>query len=83
MQQRVSVPRPYDRFAYLWLAVGGALSLFSGGGGLDVGFDYAGFVHVASFEILDFAAETINDNRPEWVVFSGSAGDVTSIDWKV
>ena len=47
------------------------LSLFSGGGGLDLGFDLAGFSHVASYEILDFAAKTIRLNRPRWKVYSG------------
>ena len=59
------------------------LSLFSGGGGLDLGFDLAGFTHVASYEILDFAAKTIKLNRPKWTVFTGQEGDVTSIDWKI
>ena len=44
------------------------LSLFSGGGGLDLGFDLADFSHVASYEILDFAAKTIKLNRPNWSV---------------
>lgn len=59
-----------------------ALSLFSGGGGLDLGFDLAGFSHVASFEILEFAAKTIKLNRPSWNVFTGPDGDVTNIDWR-
>ena len=58
------------------------LSLFSGGGGLDLGFDLAGFSHVASYEILDFAAKTIKLNRPKWNVFTGTNGDVTSVDWR-
>lgn len=58
-----------------------ALSLFSGGGGMDLGFDRAGFKHVASYELLDFAAESIRLNRPNWNVFSGEQGDVTEIDW--
>jgi len=58
-----------------------ALSLFSGGGGMDLGFDKAGFEHVASYELLDFAADTIRLNRPNWNVFSGDDGDVTDIDW--
>lgn len=57
------------------------LSLFSGGGGLDLGFDLAGFSHVASYEILDFAAKTIKLNRPSWNVYTGDDGDVTNIDW--
>lgn len=53
------------------------LSLFSGGGGLDLGFERAGFDHRASFEILDICGETLKANRPAWDVRSGSvAGDV-------
>lgn len=58
------------------------LSLFSGGGGLDLGFDLAGFRHVASYERLLFACVTLKNNRPEWSVFSGDEGDVTAVDWK-
>lgn len=58
-----------------------ALSLFSGGGGLDLGFDRAGYAHVASFEVLDHAAETLVTNRPDWDVRSGDAGDVTEVKW--
>ncbi|WP_323768357.1 DNA (cytosine-5-)-methyltransferase [Antarctobacter sp.] len=58
------------------------LSLFSGGGGLDLGFDRAGFTHYASYEILKFAGETLRSNRPKWKVFSGENGDVTRQDWK-
>jgi len=60
-----------------------ALSMFSGGGGLDLGFDCAGFEHVSSYELLDFAAESIHQNRPSWNVFGGANGDVTEIDWRV
>lgn len=59
-----------------------AISLFSGGGGLDLGFDRAGFVHRGSWEVLDFAAETLRISRPEWSVFGGEDGDVTQIDWR-
>ena len=59
-----------------------ALSLFSGGGGLDLGFDNAGFNHVASYDVLEFAGETLKTNRPDWDVYSGHAGDVTKIDWE-
>ena len=58
-----------------------ALSLFSGGGGMDLGFDRAGFKHAASYELLDFAADTLRKNRPGWEVFSGENGDVTEVDW--
>lgn len=58
-----------------------ALSLFSGGGGLDLGFERAGFQHVASFDILEICGATLRDSRPKWRVFSGPDGDVTRIDW--
>jgi DNA (cytosine-5)-methyltransferase 1 len=58
-----------------------ALSLFSGGGGLDIGFDRAGFGHVASYEILDQAAQILRKAKPDWIVFSGDEGDVRGTDW--
>ena len=55
-----------------------ALSLFSGGGGLDIGFERAGFNHSASFELLDICGQTLRANRPGWTVMAGqSHGDVT------
>jgi DNA (cytosine-5)-methyltransferase 1 len=54
-----------------------ALSLFAGGGGLDLGFERAGFAHSAAFEILDICGQTLRANRPGWQVASGvDAGDV-------
>ena len=44
------------------------LSLFSGAGGLDLGFDKAGFIHTQSSDILDCAVRTLQNNRPEWDV---------------
>ena len=58
-----------------------ALSLFSGGGGLDLAFERAGFEHVASFDILDICGATLQRSRPGWRVFSGPAGDVRQVDW--
>lgn len=55
------------------------ISLFSGGGGLDLGFERAGFHHQALFELLDVCGETLRANRPQWKVFAGaSEGDVTA-----
>lgn len=54
-----------------------ALSLFSGGGGLDLGFERAGFSHQASYEWLDICGQTLLTNRPNWEVHSGAInGDV-------
>ena len=56
-----------------------SLSLFSGGVGLELGFERAGYQHVASFEILDICGETLRTNRPTWDIRSGAeAGDVRS-----
>ncbi len=60
----------------------GALSLFSGGGGLDVGFEHAGFEHLASYDVLEICGSTLRRNRPRWNVNSGEDGDVTGVDWK-
>lgn len=58
------------------------LSLFSGGGGLDLGFDRAGFEHIASYELIPICKETFALNRPDWQVYAGlSEGDVTKVDW--
>ncbi len=60
-----------------------ALSLFSGGGGLDLGFDRAGFSHQASYELIPICKNTIKENRPDWSVFGGpDDGDVTHIQWE-
>jgi len=61
-----------------------ALSLFCGCGGLDLGFDKAGFIHVASYDILPICGQTISHNKPNWKVFSGiEEGDVRNVDWSV
>ena len=59
-----------------------SISMFSGCGGLDVGFDRAGFSHLASYEILEGAAQVIKKNKPKWEVLSGDAGNVRDINWK-
>ncbi len=59
-----------------------SLSLFSGGGGLDLGFDRAGFTHAASYDTLAASGETLRLNRPDWVVHAGEDGDVRDLDWR-
>jgi DNA (cytosine-5)-methyltransferase 1 len=59
-----------------------SLSLFSGGGGLDLGFDRAGFNHVASYEMVEPMGKTLSENRSEWKVYAGEDGDVIEVDWK-
>lgn len=59
-----------------------SLSLFSGGGGLDIGFARAGYEHVASFEILEDAAATLVKANPDWSVYGGAEGDVTEVSWR-
>lgn len=58
-----------------------SLSLFSGGGGLDLGYERAGFAHLASYEWLEPAAATLVKARPDWLVFGGDDGDVRRVDW--
>jgi DNA (cytosine-5)-methyltransferase 1 len=58
-----------------------ALSLFSGGGGMDIGFDRAGFEHVANYEIMEGAGTVLRTAHPDWNVFSGNDGDVRNVDW--
>lgn len=53
------------------------LGLFAGAGGLDLGFELAGFIHTESNEILDCAIETLQLNRPEWDVFHGDVREYT------
>lgn len=59
-----------------------SLSLFSGGGGLDLGFERAGYEHVASYEWLQDAANTLQKARPTWEVHGGlEDGDVRGVPW--
>ena len=53
------------------------LGLFSGAGGLDLGFEKAGFIHTQSSDILDYAVETMRLNRPDWDVLNCDVRDYT------
>jgi DNA (cytosine-5)-methyltransferase 1 len=80
----INVPRLNPEYLMPQLADHGmrSLSLFSGGGGLDLGFERAGFSHVASYDTLESAGVTLGNLRPQWKVFSGLEGDVTKVDWR-
>lgn len=47
------------------------LSIFSGAGGLDLGFENAGFSHLGLVELDNHCVATIKKNRPNWNVFHG------------
>lgn len=47
------------------------LSLFSGAGGLDLGFELQGFQHLECVEIDEHCVATLKHNRPHWSVYHG------------
>lgn len=51
------------------------LGLFSGAGGLDLGFEKAGFQHIESSDILEVATRTLKFNRPDWDVLQCDVAD--------
>jgi len=53
------------------------LGLFSGAGGLDLGFELEGFLHTESNEILSYAVETMKNNRPNWDIIQGDVREYT------
>jgi DNA (cytosine-5)-methyltransferase 1 len=58
------------------------VSLFSGGGGLDIGFERAGYSHVASYELREDATNVLKEAHPNWKIFGGTDGDVCQVDWE-
>lgn len=54
------------------------ISLFSGIGGLDFGFEAAGFHTNVALEMDKFSCETMRQNRPEWTVLEADINNVTS-----
>ena len=45
------------------------VSFFTGCGGIDLGFEAAGFRHLAAFEHAELFCRTLRQNRPGWKVF--------------
>lgn len=58
------------------------VSFFTGCGGMDLGFEAAGFHHVAAFEHNEVFCRTLRKNRPAWTVFGPpfDPGDVSDFD---
>ena len=48
---------------------------------MDIGFDRAGFKHIASYEIMEGAASVIRTAHPDWIVYGGENGDVRRVKW--
>ena len=53
-----------------------AVSFFSGAGGLDLGFKYAGFANLAAFEINQLFSETLRANNPTLRVYGPPSHDI-------
>lgn len=58
------------------------VSFFTGCGGIDLGFETAGYTHIAAFEINELFCKTLRKNRPNWKVFGPPthSGDVSKVD---
>ncbi|WP_139798136.1 DNA cytosine methyltransferase [Fulvimarina manganoxydans] len=56
------------------------ISLFSGIGGLDFGFEEAGFETRVALELDRFACRTMRSNRPSWNVMEGDIATMSSED---
>ena len=54
------------------------ISLFSGAGGLDIGFEKAGFEIAVSIEVDPSCCETLRANRPNLTIINKSITEVTS-----
>ncbi|NEQ69844.1 MAG: DNA cytosine methyltransferase [Symploca sp. SIO2D2] len=55
-------------------------SLFSGAGGLDLGFEMAGFKHLYSTDIDSWSIKTLRDNRPGWDVAEADIRELSGND---
>ena len=53
------------------------ISLFSGAGGLDIGFESAGFQVAVAVEVDPSCCETLKTNKPDMAIINKSIVDVT------
>jgi len=56
------------------------ISLFSGAGGLDIGFEQAGFEIVVAVEADPACCNTLRKNRPSLTVFEGDVSEITGAE---
>ncbi len=54
--------------------------LFSGGGGLDLGFEMAKFQHLYSSDIDEWSVKTLRGNRSDWDITQGDIYDLSAQD---
>jgi DNA (cytosine-5)-methyltransferase 1 len=54
--------------------------LFSGAGGLDLGFEMAGYRHLYSSDIDTWSVRTLRDNRPNWEATEADVRELTARD---
>lgn len=57
------------------------VSFFTGCGGIDLGFEAAGYEHKAAFEFNELFCKTLRKNKPNWKVFGPPthSGDVSNV----
>lgn len=58
------------------------VSLFSGGGGLDLGFEAAGFDPLVCIDSDPVACETLSHNRPNWNVVCGDIREFNATPYR-
>jgi DNA (cytosine-5)-methyltransferase 1 len=81
-QKQWSGPKPRSLADYKVSPNGIPLvSFFTGCGGIDLGFEAAGYEHVAAFEFNELFCKTLRKNRPHWKIFGPPthSGDVSNI----
>lgn len=81
LKWRGDAPHDFDAHSKVVAGVP-VVSLFSGCGGMDLGFEALGYEHRTSFEISETFCNTLRLNRPSWKVFGPPlhSGDVSDLE---